>query len=123
MSSAAGPPTLLGDAGRRLEGGGLGDGRNKSGLRLHLAFNKAAVKIIVTPNSFKGSLSASQAAAAIARGVREALPDAEGVEIPVADGGEGTGEAVVSARKGAYHSVQGQGPLGDPVQAGLGLVG
>src|SRR2546422_7245476 len=80
------------------------------------------MKIVVAPNSFKGSLSASQAAAAIARGVREALPDAEVVEIPVADGGEGTVEALVSARKGAYHSVQVQGPLGDPVQAVFGLI-
>src|SRR2546427_12873335 len=80
------------------------------------------MKVIVAPNSFKGSLSASEAADAIARGVREALPDAEVVEIPVADGGEGTVEALVSARKGAYHSVQVQGPLGDPVQAVFGMI-
>ncbi|HEX9098672.1 MAG TPA: glycerate kinase [Candidatus Dormibacteraeota bacterium] len=80
------------------------------------------MKVIVAPNSFKGSLSASQAAAAIARGVREARPEAEVVEIPVADGGEGTVEALVSARKGMYRSVQVQGPLGDPVQATYGLI-
>ena len=80
------------------------------------------MKVIVAPNSFKGSLSASQVAAAIARGVREALPDAEVVEIPVADGGEGTVEALVSARKGTYHSVQVEGPLGGPVQAAYGLI-
>jgi glycerate kinase len=80
------------------------------------------VKIIVAPNSFKGSLSASQAAAAIARGVRQARPDAEIVEVPVADGGEGTVEALVSARKGAYRSVEVEGPLGDPVEATYGLV-
>src|SRR4029077_1509100 len=82
----------------------------------------AAMKIIVAPNSFKGSLSASQAAAAIARGVREARPEAEVVEIPVADGGEGTVEALVTARRGIYRSVQVQGPLGDPVQAAYGLI-
>ena len=49
-----------------------------------------ALKVVVAPNSFKGSLTAAEAAAAIARGVREALPDAEVVEIPVADGGDGT---------------------------------
>jgi glycerate kinase len=80
------------------------------------------MKIIVAPNSFKGSLSASQAAAAIARGVRAALPDAEVLEIPVADGGEGTVEALVSARKGSYRSVEVEGPLGDPVQATYGLI-
>jgi len=80
------------------------------------------LKVIVAPNSFKGSLSASQAAAAIARGVREAFPDAEVVEIPVADGGEGTVEALVSARKGKYRSVRVDGPLGNPVQAAYGLI-
>src|SRR6266849_8267304 len=80
------------------------------------------LKVIVAPNSFKGSLSASQAAAAIARGVREARPDADVVEIPVADGGEGTVEALVSARKGTYQSVEVEGPLGDPVHATCGLI-
>jgi glycerate 2-kinase len=80
------------------------------------------MRIVVAPNSFKGSLTASQAAAAIARGVREARPDAEVVEIPVADGGEGTVEALVAARKGIYRSVEVDGPLGDPVQATYGLI-
>jgi len=80
------------------------------------------VKIVVAPNSFKGSLSASQAAAAIAQGVRQALPDAEVLEIPVADGGEGTVEALVSARKGTYREVNVEGPLGDPVRASYGVI-
>jgi glycerate kinase len=80
------------------------------------------VKVIVAPNSFKGSLSASQAAAAIARGVRQARPEAEVVEIPVADGGEGTVEALVSARRGTYRSADVEGPLGDPVRATFGLI-
>lgn len=80
------------------------------------------MKIIVAPNSFKGSLSATQAAKAIARGVREAFPDAEIVEIPVADGGEGTVEALVSAHHGRYEWVNVEGPLGDPVLASFGLI-
>ncbi len=80
------------------------------------------MKVVVAPNSFKGSLSAAEAAAAIARGVREALPDADVVEIPVADGGEGTVEALVSARKGTFHEVEVEGPLGDPVRATFGLI-
>lgn len=80
------------------------------------------MKIVVAPNSFKGSLSASQAAAAIAQGVRQALPDAEVVEIPVADGGEGTVDALVSARQGTYREVEVEGPLGDPVRANYGLI-
>jgi len=80
------------------------------------------MKIVVAPNSFKGSLSAAEAAAAIARGVREALPDADVVEIPVADGGEGTVDALVSSRKGTYEEVEVDGPLGDPVRAAYGLI-
>lgn len=80
------------------------------------------MKIVVAPNSFKGSLSASQAAAAIARGVRQAFPDAEVVEVPVADGGDGTVEALVSARGGSYRTAKVEGPLGDPVEARYGLI-
>ncbi|HEX3508488.1 MAG TPA: glycerate kinase [Candidatus Dormibacteraeota bacterium] len=80
------------------------------------------MKVIVAPNTFKGSLSATQAAKAIARGVREVLPDAEVVEIPVADGGEGTVEALVSANHGTYEWVNVEGPLGDPVLASYGLI-
>ena len=80
------------------------------------------MKVIVAPNSFKGSLSATQAAQAIARGVREALPDAEVFEIPVADGGDGTVEALVTSHHGTYHWLNVEGPLGDPVVASYGLI-
>src|SRR5260370_29883093 len=80
------------------------------------------MKVIVAPNSFKGSLSAAEAAAAIARGVRAALPDAEVIEITVADGGEGTVDALVSSRKGTYKEVEVEGPLGDPALATYGLI-
>src|SRR5258706_3697209 len=80
------------------------------------------MKIVVAPNSFKGSLSAAQAAPAIAIGVRLVLPDAEVVEVPVADGGDGTVEALVSARKGTFRDVEVEGPLGDPVRAVYGLI-
>ncbi len=80
------------------------------------------MKVVVAPNSFKGSLSASEAASAIARGVRQAFPDAEILEVPVADGGEGTVEALVSAHHGAYRTAEVDGPLGDPVAAPYGLI-
>jgi glycerate kinase len=80
------------------------------------------MKVIVAPNTFKGSLSATQAAKAIARGVLDVFPDAEVVEIPVADGGEGTVEALVSAHGGTYEWVNVEGPLGDPVLASYGLI-
>src|ERR1700693_4234644 len=80
------------------------------------------MKVVVAPNAFKGSLSASEAASAIARGVRQAFPDAEVVEVRVADGGEGTVEALVSAHHGAYRTAEIEGPLGDPVAAPYGLI-
>jgi glycerate 2-kinase len=80
------------------------------------------MKVVVAPNAFKGTLTAAQAAHAIARGVREAMPDAEVVEIPVADGGDGTVEALVSANHGEYRTAQVDGPLGDPVAARFGVI-
>jgi glycerate kinase len=80
------------------------------------------MKVVVAPNEFKGSLTAVQAAAAIARGVRQVFPDAEVVEVPVADGGEGTVEALVTAHHGEYRSAQVEGPLGDTVLASFGLI-
>lgn len=77
---------------------------------------------MVAPNSFKGSLSAAQAAAAIARGVREVIPGADVIEIPVADGGDGTVDALVAARGGEYRLVTVEGPLGEPVKARFGLI-
>jgi glycerate kinase len=80
------------------------------------------MKVVVAPNAFKGSLTAPQAAAAIGRGVHEALPGAEVVEVPVADGGDGTVEALVSAHRGTYGTAGVEGPLGDPVRAAYGLI-
>jgi len=80
------------------------------------------LKVVVAPNAFKGSLTASQAAAAMARGVRDVFPDAEVFEVPVADGGDGTVDALVSAHRGRYLTAEVEGPLGDPVQATYGLI-
>lgn len=80
------------------------------------------MKIVVAPNPFKGSLGAPAAARALAAGVRAVLAQAEVVEIPVADGGEGTVEALVSARGGFLARAEVEGPLGDPVRAEYGLI-
>ncbi len=80
------------------------------------------MKIVVAPNAFKGTLTAPQAAAAIARGVREVFPDAEIFEVPVADGGDGTMEALVAANRGEYRNAKVEGPLGDAVEARFGLI-
>ena len=80
------------------------------------------MKVVIAPNSFKGSLSATQAARAIATGVHQAMPDAQVVEVPVADGGDGTVEALVTAHAGMFQWANVAGPLGDPVHASYGLI-
>jgi len=80
------------------------------------------MKVVVAPNAFKGTLTASAAAHAIADGVREVFLDVEIVEVPVADGGDGTTEALVDARRGEYRSVVVEGPLGETVTARFGLL-
>jgi glycerate kinase len=81
------------------------------------------MNIIVCPDSFKGSLSAVDACEAITQGVRQVLPQAEIVRLPLADGGEGTVEALVSATGGRYLECEVQGPLGAPVAARFGVLG
>lgn len=81
------------------------------------------MKVLVAPNAFKGTLTAPQAAAAIARGVHDVFPDANVVQIPVADGGDGTVEALVTANHGNYRTAEVAGPFGDPVRATYGRIG
>jgi glycerate kinase len=80
------------------------------------------MKVVAAPNPFKGSMGAAEAAAAIARGVRQVFPTAELLEVPVADGGEGTVEALVAAHGGRLVWETVEGPLGAPVSAAFGLV-
>jgi len=81
------------------------------------------VNIIVAPDSFKGSLTALEAADAIEQGIRHVLPDAEVVKFPLADGGEGTCEAMVLASEGRFVQEKVTGPLGEPVVATYGILG
>jgi glycerate kinase len=80
------------------------------------------MRIVIAPDSFKGSLGAGEAAAAIAEGVRRVLPDAEVLLRPVADGGEGT---VAAALRAGYapRAVRVTGPDARPVDAVLALDG
>jgi glycerate kinase len=80
------------------------------------------MKVVAAPNPFKGSIGAAEAAAAIARGVRQVFPAAELLEVPIADGGEGTVEALVAAHGGRLVWETVEGPLGGPVSAALGLL-
>ena len=81
------------------------------------------MKIVIAPDSWKESLSALEVASAIEQGFREIYPDAEYVKLPVADGGEGTVEAMVAATGGLLVPLTVTGPLGEPVEAFYGLSG
>jgi len=78
------------------------------------------VKIVIAPDSFKESLSAPEAAQAIARGVQQAAPGAQVVCVPMADGGEGTVQAVLAATGGQWREADVRGALGEPRRAGWG---
>ncbi|AUG08001.1 glycerate kinase [Pseudomonas sp. S09G 359] len=78
------------------------------------------MKIIIAPDSFKDSLSAEGVAQAIAAGWAQVWPDAEFVQCPMADGGEGTVAAVLAACNGELRSQTVQGPLGGTVEARWG---
>lgn len=81
------------------------------------------MKIVIAPDSYKESLSALEVATAIELGFREIWPEAEYVKIPVADGGEGTVEAMVAAMQGHLVHVDVTDPLGNTIQAFYGLSG
>lgn len=74
------------------------------------------MRIVVAPDKFKGSVSAEEAAAHIAAGIREAQPHAQVTVLPVADGGEGTLDAAVTAGY-TRHDLTVTGPIGEPVAA------
>lgn len=80
------------------------------------------MRLLIAPQEFKGSLSAAEAAAAIAAGLRSALPDAELDLAPMADGGPGTVEALVAAGGGRRLTTAVADPLGRPVEAAWGLL-
>ena len=81
------------------------------------------MKIVIAPDSWKESLTALEVATAIEDGFRQIFPDAEMVKIPMADGGEGTVEAMVAATQGRIVNLRVTGPLGEPVDAFYGLSG
>jgi glycerate kinase len=80
------------------------------------------VKVVVATDSFKGCMRSDEAGSIIADGIRESLGEAEIRVIPVADGGEGTTDAVVRATGGEKKEVVVSGPLGEPATAVYGLL-
>ena len=74
------------------------------------------MRIVVAPNAFKGSLTARQAAEAMAAGVARAVADVEIVQVPVADGGDGLVDVALQALGGEPRTLSVTGPLGEPVE-------
>ena len=80
------------------------------------------LRIVIAPDSFKGSLTAVEAAEAIARGVLSAMPDARPSIVPIADGGEGTVDAIVAGAGGRRITRRVSDPLGRPVDADFAVL-
>lgn len=81
------------------------------------------MRILVAPSNFKGTIKASVAAKAIIQGLLKVIPEATVKECPLADGGEGTVEALISAVGGSIKRVEVTGPLGNKVRSFFGLLG
>ena len=81
------------------------------------------MRIVVAPDSFKGSLTAREVCDAAREGILRALPDADVVTVPMADGGEGTVQSLVDATGGRFVAKRVFGPLGEPVPARFGILG
>ena len=79
-------------------------------------------KIIVAPDSFKGSLTSIEAANAIEEGVKKVIPNCNIVKLPIADGGEGTMETLVSALNGEKIKIKAHDPLMRPIEVEYGVV-
>lgn len=81
------------------------------------------MRIVCAPDSFKHSLTAAEAAAAMARGVRAVWPDAEAVEVPLSDGGEGFTDAIADAVGARVVDIPVQDARGRPATGRLALAG
>ena len=80
------------------------------------------MKIVIAPDSYKGSLTALEVAENIEIGIKKAIPEAEIVKVPMADGGEGTVQALVDAHNGQIIEEEVIGPEGDKVKAFYGIL-
>ena len=80
------------------------------------------MKIVIAMDSFKGSLSSAEAGKAAAAGIMRAFPAGEIKVFPVADGGEGTVDALAAGLNGSYRTVTVSDPLGRPVAAQYGIL-
>ena len=81
------------------------------------------MRIVIAPDSYKGSLSALGVAQAMERGILHICPDADVRKIPMADGGEGTVDALLAATGGKYRQSEVSDPLGKRISAQWGILG
>ncbi|WP_420176813.1 glycerate kinase [Luteococcus sp. OSA5] len=79
--------------------------------------------IVLAPDSFKESLTAKQVCTALEAGLRQSLPEANILHVPMADGGEGTVQALVDATGGSLLTAPVAGPMGGPIEATFGILG
>lgn len=79
-------------------------------------------KIVIAVDSFKGSLSTFLSAKAIEEGIKQVYPNVQVHASPVADGGEGTVEAIISSRSGEYIEVNVHNPVGNIIKASYGII-
>lgn len=80
------------------------------------------MKIVIAPDSFKDSLRSGEVCKAVEEGIRSVLPDAEIISVPMADGGEGTVDAVIAVKGGAYKTIDVTGTLGKTVNASYAVL-
>jgi glycerate kinase len=80
------------------------------------------MRILIAPDKFKGALNARDVAENIAKGLREAMPDAKIDILPMADGGEGTAEAICEARGGSWLKCKAHDPIGREIEARYGWI-
>ncbi|MDD4362797.1 MAG: glycerate kinase [Atribacterota bacterium] len=81
------------------------------------------MKVVIAPDSFKGSLTAIEIADALEKGVKKSLPDSQVEKVPMADGGEGTVQCLVNNTNGKIIEKEVTGPLGTKVKAMFGILG
>ena len=80
------------------------------------------MKILIAPDKFKGTLNAREVAQNIAKGLLDVMPDAEIEIVPMADGGEGTAEAICDARGCSWFECKAHDPLGRDIEARYGWI-
>lgn len=81
------------------------------------------MKFILAPDSFKESMTAKEACISMENGIRKVFKDATCIHVPMADGGEGTVDALIESTNGNIHEVEVTAPLGNKVKAKFGILG